>query len=90
MSAPTLHASLDRATYAPGDLMTLTVTYGDPDNTDGTVTVIVTDKAGGTSEPAVVAYTIADQVTLEVADTGSRTFAKVSDNGTVAVFTATA
>lgn len=90
MATPTVSASLDKPSYAPGDKMTLTVSYADADNDAGTVTVIVTDAEGNKSDPVTAAYNIADTETLAVTDDGGRTFKKVSDNGSVAVYTATA
>lgn len=89
MPAPTVTASLDRTTYTPGDKMTLTVNYGDTDTQTITITVQATDTTGATSQPTTVVAVI-DPTTLEVTSTPSRTWAKQSDNGTVAVFTATA
>lgn len=87
MALPTLSASLNKTTYAPGETMTLTVTYADADNRSASVTVTGTDGAGN---PASVSlnFNISDAVT--VAATGGATWTKVSDNGSVAVFTATA
>lgn len=90
MANPTLSASLDKATYAKGEKMTLTVTYADADNKSLTVTVSVTDSAGNQSDPVTIPVNISDKVTVSVTDTDSRTWTKVSDNGSVAVYTATA
>lgn len=90
MANPTVTASLNKASFAPGDTMTLTVTYADPDNRSGTVTVTVTDTGGGSSAPASVGYVIADPVTIAVTDSLNHTFTKQSDTGAVAVYTATA
>lgn len=89
MANPTLSASLDSATYAKGDLMTLTVTYGDADQETLAITVSVTDSSGNTTGPVGVSAVI-DPLTLEVTDASGRTWAKVSDTGMVAVFQATA
>lgn len=89
MASPTVSASLDKMTYAPGDKATLTVTYGDPDNKTFTVTVTVTDQAGNSSVPAEVQANIADPVTVSVSDDANHTWTKVSDSGSVAVYTTT-
>ncbi len=90
MSAPTITAaSLDKASYAPNETMTLTVTYGDPDTKRQTVTIVVTDQGGNASAPVTVPVVI-DPLTVSVTDDGSRTWTKVSDTGVVAVFTAKA
>lgn len=88
MSQPTVSASLSKSVYAPGELMTLTVTYGDADTKPVRVTVVVTDSSGNTSAPVTVGAVI-DPLTLKVTDP-SRTWEKVSDTGTVAVFTSLA
>lgn len=86
MATPTLSASLDKTTYAPGDTATLTVTYADADNRTSTTTVTGTDQAGNAATATVVVRE-ADPVALVVSDDGGRTWAKVSDNGSIAVFT---
>ena len=68
--------------------MTLTVNYGDADQKTGTITVKVTDAEGNVSSPVTVSYLV-DPLTIAVTDAG-KTWTKVSDTGSVAVFTATA
>jgi hypothetical protein len=89
MANPTVTAVLDKATYAPGDPVTLTVSYGDADTKASTVTVTGTDAAGN---PATVTVNlnVSDPVALTVSDDGGRAWAKGADNGSTAVFTATA
>ncbi len=89
MAAPTATASLNAAVYAPGDPMTLTVTYGDADTRPVTVTVVVTDAQGNSSAPARVTAVI-DPLTLTVTDDSGRTWTRLSDNGAVAVYRAVA
>lgn len=89
MASPTVSASLDKATYRPGDKMTLTVTYGDPDTKQLKVTIAVTDSAGNVSAPVTVTAVI-DPLVVAVTDASGRVWTKVSDNGSVAVYTATA
>lgn len=89
MAIPTLSASLDKQTYAPGEPMTLTVTYGDADNRTFEVTVSVSD-GENSSAPVVIPVTISDVVTVSVADSEGRVWTKVSDTGTVAVLKAVA
>ena len=93
MANPTLSASLDKSSYAPGETMTLTVTYTDADNWSrvDTITVTGTDQAGN---PATVTLntlvTSQDPVSVDVADSSGRSWTKQSDSNGVAVFTASA
>ncbi|MFC8619758.1 hypothetical protein ACFT9M_25575 [Micromonospora purpureochromogenes] len=89
MAAPTVTASLNAATYSPGDQMILTVTYGDPDTRPLTVTVVVTDAQGNSSAPVKVTAVI-DPLTITVTDDSGRTWTRASDNGSVAVYRAVA
>ncbi|MER5457686.1 hypothetical protein ABT008_23200 [Micromonospora sp. NPDC002389] len=89
MAAPTVTAALNASTYAPGAQMLLTVTYGDPDTKTLTVTVVVTDAQGNSSAPAKVTAVI-DPLTITVTDASGRTWTRVSDNGSVAVYRAVA
>ena len=90
MATPTVSASLDRAVYAPGAVMTLTVRYGDTDNQVFTVEVVVTDADGNRSAPATVTATIADPLAVSVTDSEARAWTRISDTGSVAVYTARA
>lgn len=89
MAVPTCAASLDKATYVPGETMVLTVTYGDADTQSVTVTVVVTDSQGNTSAPASVSAVV-DPLTIAVSSVPARTWAQQSNTGSVAVFTAVA
>jgi transcriptional regulator of nitric oxide reductase len=89
MASPTVTAGLDRASYALGALMTLTVTYGDTDRQSMIVTVTVTDAEGNSSAPVSLPVVI-DPLAIAVTSVPSRAWTKVSDTGAVAVFTATA
>ncbi len=90
MATPTVSASLNKSTYAPGEAMLLTVQYGDTDNEPVTVTVIVEDSQGNKSAPVTVVANVADSVTVSVSDVDGRTWTKQSDNGSVAVYRAVA
>jgi len=87
---PTVSASLNKSTFAPGEQMLLTVQYGDTDNDVVTVTIVVSDSTGNSSEPLTINANITDPVTVTVSDDGGRTWTKQSDNGSVAVFRAVA
>ncbi|MFV2101288.1 hypothetical protein [Micromonospora sp. LOL_024] len=89
MAAPTVTASLNATSFAPGATMLLTITYGDPDNKALTVTVVVTDAQGNSSAPVKVSAVI-DPLTLTVTDTSGRAWTRLSDNGSVAVYRAVA
>jgi hypothetical protein len=89
MAAPTVTAALNASAYAPGDQMLLTVTYSDADTKPLTVTIVVTDSQGNSSAPVKVAAVI-DPLTLTVTDDSGRTWARLSDNGAVAVYRAVA
>lgn len=88
-SAPTLTGALDKASYAPGDTITATLTYGDPDSQTQTLTWTATDGSGATQTLAL-SLVVKDPVALKVTDPSGRVWTKVSDNGVIAVFTAKA
>lgn len=81
MAAPTLTATLDKAAYNQGDVMTLTVKRS-------TVTDNVTVSLGtlGITAQAVAQITFSVTVT----DDQGKTWTKKSDDGSTAVYTATA
>ncbi|SCE72966.1 hypothetical protein GA0070216_101619 [Micromonospora matsumotoense] len=85
MAAPTVTASLDASTYSPGDPITLTVGYADPDTRPVTLTIVLTDSQGNSSAPVRVTAVI-DPLTVGVADDSGRAWTKVSDTGTTAVY----
>jgi hypothetical protein len=87
MAAPTATASLNATAYAPGAQMLLTVVYGDLDHQGLTVTVVVSDAQGNSSAPVKVSAVI-DPLTITVTDDSGRTWSRVSDNGSVAVYRA--
>lgn len=89
MANPTCSASLDKATYADGETMVLTVNRSDADTEALTLTIVATDKSGNASNPVSVTATI-DPTTVSVSDSSGRVWAQQSDNGAVAVFTSVA
>lgn len=90
--------SFDKASYAQGETVTLTVTYT-PDTASTsthsfTATVNVVN-AGGTpvattTAPFTVTVPVSGGDKVSATDDGNRTWAETSDSGTVAVFTAVA
>ncbi|MBQ0991211.1 hypothetical protein PSH03_004324 [Micromonospora sp. PSH03] len=85
MAAPTATAALNASVFAPGDQMLLTITYSDADTKPLTVTIVVTDAQGNSSAPVKVTAVI-DPLTVTVTDNSGRTWTRVSDNGSVAVY----
>lgn len=89
-------ATLDKTSYTAGDLMTLTVVRSATDVQTGseTVTTVVTASDGTaftiTAGPVDVTTTVSVATTLAVSDNGSRAWTAVSDDGSTAVYTATA
>lgn len=84
--APTASGSLNKgAVFAPGDTMTLTITYADADTKTGAVTFEVSDAEGGTSGKIPVPYSIKDPEQLTATDP-DRAWTLASDNGAVAVY----
>lgn len=92
MANPTVSAALNKTTFSPGEQMILTVTYGDADNqtTTHTTTITGTDQDGNAATVQVTRSVVhVDNVTVTVTES-DKTWTKQSDNGSVAVFTATA
>jgi hypothetical protein len=89
MASPTVTATLDKPSYKPGDLVTLTVNYTDPDTKTITVSVKVTDSEGHDADVGPITAII-DPLTVQASSSPAKTWTKISDTGTVAVFTATA
>lgn len=93
MAAPVINAVLSKASYNVGETMVMTVDYSDADNwtRQDTVTITGQDQDGN---PAVVTVqtTVSseDEVLLTIVDSSGRTWTKQSDNGSRAVYTATA
>lgn len=90
MAIPSVSASLNKLTFAPGEQMILTVSYGDVDNASVAVSIIVTDAAGNSSAPVSVLANISDPLTVAVTDDGGRVWTLQSDSGSVAVYRAIA
>lgn len=88
MAAPTVAASLDKTSYAPGEQMVLTVDHADTDRQTLTVTTTVTDTAGNIATATATAAV--DQGTVTVASSPVRTWTLVQSSTGRAVFTAAA
>ena len=91
MADPTItSAVLNKASYAPGETMILTVQGADLDEEQIEVTVSLRNTAsGGTSAPATVTATI-DELEAVASDTGERTWTQTGRVGDTFTLTATA
>jgi hypothetical protein len=89
MAMPDLSASLDKASYVPGETAILTVSYnGDGEANVNTITVRGVDGAGNAAL-VTVQLTVVDKISLSVVDDSGRVWTLLSDDGSTAVFTAT-
>lgn len=88
MAAPTASASLDKASYAVGELMTLTVNHTDADRQTITVSGTVTDSSGASASWSATATIDAGVVTIT--QTGGKVWTLVSAGQNQSKFTATA
>lgn len=91
MASPTGSVAYDKASYAPGEKMTATVSYSDADSKTGSATFDLTDSQGNLT-PVSATFTIADPVGSKANAANDRTWTKVagSDTGASVKFTATA
>ena len=90
MAAPTGSVSYDKASYKPGEIITATVSYVDPDSKSWSETFNLTDSQGNLT-PASATFVVSDPVSAAPANL-ARTWTKVagSDTGASVKFTATA
>jgi hypothetical protein len=94
MSAPSITSiTFNKPNYIPGDLITATITY--VNGTSPSVqsfTGTATDNMTGLVGNLTVSFTvsISDYSFVSTVDSGAHIWTKVSDSGSVAVFTATA
>jgi hypothetical protein len=94
MAAPSISSiTFDKATYSPGDTITATVDYtAGTSNVTQTFTGTATDSTTGQTGNLTVDFVVTenDATTVTVSDSGTRTWTKISDTGSIAKFTATA
>lgn len=93
-AAPSISSiTFDKASYAPGDTITATISYsaGTSDVTQ-TFEGVATDSSTGETGTLQVSFVVTepDTTTITVSDSGNRVWAKISDTGSIAKFTATA
>lgn len=94
MAAPSITSiTFNKPSYVPGDLISATITYVNgtsPSVQSFTGTAL--DNTTGLEGILSVSFTvsISDYSMVLAADSGNRVWTKVSDTGSVAVFTATA
>lgn len=90
MAAPTVTLTADKAAYAIGQPIVLTMTYSDPDAKTITFVGSSTDAEGNVGQGSVtVSIGQVDQSKNKVTATGY-VCAKQSDSGAIATFTTTA
>jgi hypothetical protein len=96
---PTLTIATDQAAYAPGDLVTLTATYTDPNGQSFPVTVTAAaadDNSPPNTVTAQTTFTVnaaaipAELMEVAVTDSADDTWTQISDAPGTAVFTTTA
>jgi hypothetical protein len=89
MAMPVISATLNKASYVPGEMATLTVVYSDSDSSvTSTITVRGQDSQGNQAL-VTVQLTMVDKLNLTVTDDSGRVWTLQSDDGGTAVFTAT-
>lgn len=89
MATPTATATLNKSSYAVGELMTLTVNHTDADRQSLTVTIVVNDSQGNSSLPASATADI-DAGVVTFTATGGKVWSLVSASANQSVYTATA
>lgn len=89
MAAPTASATLNKASYAVGEVMTLTVNHTDADRQTLTVSGTVTDSTGASASWGPVTAKI-DAGVVAITQAGGKVWTLVSASDNQSVFTATA
>lgn len=88
MATPTATATLNKALYAPGETIILTIDHADADRVSFTVSGVVTDSNGNTGEFSASADVDKGDVTITQA--GGLVWSVQSETRNRTVFTATA
>lgn len=88
MAAPTATATFNKASYAPGEVMVLTIDHSDTDRRLMPIAGTVTDTTGESGTFAATA--VIDEGTVTWTDTGGKTWTLVSATLNQSVFQTTA
>jgi hypothetical protein len=88
MANPTASATLNKATYAVGEVITLTVNHTDADRQTLTVSGTVTDSTGNSASWSATAQL--DAGAVAITSTGGKTWTLQSATANQSVFTTTA
>lgn len=88
MANPTASATLNKATYAVGEVMTLVVNHTDADRQTLTISGTVTDSQGGTANWSATAKI--DAGVVAITQTGGKTWTLQSATDNQSVFTSVA
>lgn len=86
MANPTATATLNKASYAVGETMTLTVDHTDADRMTLTVSGVVTDSTGNSASWSATAKL--DAGAVSITSTGGKTWTLQSATDNQSVFTA--
>lgn len=92
MANPTVSGvKLDKASYAPGDVVRVSFDVADADNKSYSIAINALDAAGNPGTGSIT-FNVVDVVSASVSDSGTRTWVKdtVKSTGTHYEFTATA
>lgn len=88
MAMPVLSATLNKASYVPGEVASLTVVYSDGNTKSNVITITGRDQSGNQAQ-VTVSVSVVDRIDLTVQDDSGRVWSLVQDDGTTAIFTAT-
>lgn len=88
MASPVVTASFDKAAYAPGDTIVLTIDHIDLDRYTLAVTGVVTDSQG--NQGTFSTNAIVDEGSVQITDDGGKSWTLLTATTERTVFTATA